>query len=81
MFLRRHSPCLRFFTGLYPVCLIILLGLGQAVSAQSPEDESLEDSTVIFEAEFFEQFQPVSVNDMIDRILAEFIDLVRISVV
>mgnify|MGYP003341990617 FL=1 len=68
MFLRRHSPCLRFFTGLYPVCLIILLGLGQAVSAQSPEDESLEDSTVIFEAEFFEQFQPVSVNDMIDRI-------------
>ena len=68
MFLRRHSPCLRFFTALYPVCLITLLGLGKSASAQSPEDESLEDSTVVFEAEFFKQFQPVSVNDMIDRI-------------
>jgi len=36
--------------------------------AQSPDDASLDDSTVVFEAEFFEQFQPVSVNDMIDRI-------------
>jgi len=68
VFLRRHSPCSSFFSRLYPLCLISLLGLGQAASAQSPEDESLEDSTVVFEAEFFKQFQPVSVNDMIDRI-------------
>ena len=62
------QPLFTLLTGLYPVCLIILLGLGRAASAQSPEDESLEDSTVVFEAEFFKQFQPVSVNDMIDRI-------------
>lgn len=41
---------------------------GVTASAQSTGDESLEDSTVVFEAEFFDQFQPVSVNDMIDRI-------------
>ena len=33
---------------------------------KAPDDASLDDSTVVFEAEFFEQFQPVSVNDMID---------------
>ena len=30
--------------------------------------DALEDSTVIYEANFFSQYSPVSVNDMIDRI-------------
>ena len=49
--------------------LATALGLySTVVSAQSPNDESLEESTVVFQADFFDQFQPVSVNDMIDRI-------------
>ena len=30
--------------------------------------EALQDSTVVYEANFFSQYSPVSVNDMIDRI-------------
>jgi outer membrane receptor for ferrienterochelin and colicins len=30
--------------------------------------EALEDSTIVYEASFFKQYSPVSVNDMIDRI-------------
>jgi hypothetical protein len=50
--------------------ILVLLGAvhGGTAIAQSAGDESLEDSTVVFEADFFDQFQPVSVNDMIDRI-------------
>ncbi|MFT4813265.1 MAG: outer membrane receptor for ferrienterochelin and colicins, partial [Paracoccaceae bacterium] len=32
------------------------------------DQTSLDDSTIVYNAEFFFQFSPVSVNDMIDRI-------------
>ncbi len=60
MSLRRHSPRSNFLTGMYPAFLITVLCLGQVAIAQSTDYEPLEDSTVVFEAEFFKQFQPVS---------------------
>ena len=65
MSLRRQSPRSNLLTGLYSAVLITVLSLGQVAIAQN---EPLENSTVVFEAEFFKQFQPVSVNDMISRI-------------
>ena len=62
---RRQSPRSNLLTGLYSAVLITVLSLGQVAIAQN---EPLENSTVVFEAEFFKQFQPVSVNDMISRI-------------
>lgn len=66
-----HKPLTpNFLVRLSLASLIVLMGAihSSTTSAQSTGDESLEDSTVVFEAEFFDQFQPVSVNDMIDRI-------------
>jgi outer membrane receptor for ferrienterochelin and colicins len=49
-----------------------LLGLAIAVAnngyAQQVEPQAADDSTVVYEADFFTQYSPVSVNDMIDRI-------------
>jgi len=47
--------------------LIITASTCTAV-AQNSDDAALEDSTVVYQADFFDQFQPVSVNDMIERI-------------
>ena len=65
MSLRRQSPRSNLLTGLHSAVLITVLSLGQVAIAQN---EPLENPTVVFEAEFFKQFQPVSVNDMISRI-------------
>ncbi len=50
--------------------LSVAISLALPLAAQEVESShsALEDSTVIYEAEFFTQFSPVSVNDMIDRI-------------
>jgi len=53
--------------GLVTAVALMLAHTTQA-TAKSPDNESLHDSTVVFQAEFFKKFQPVSVNDMIDRI-------------
>jgi outer membrane receptor for ferrienterochelin and colicins len=49
-----------------------LLGLAIAVAnngyAQQVEPQAVDESTVVYEADFFTQYSPVSVNDMIDRI-------------
>ena len=49
-----------------------LLGLAIAMAnygyAQQVETQAADESTVVYEAEFFTQYSPVSVNDMIDRI-------------
>ena len=36
--------------------------------AQQAEPQAVDESTVVYEADFFTQYSPVSVNDMIDRI-------------
>ena len=36
--------------------------------AQQAEPQAIDESTVVYEADFFTQYSPVSVNDMIDRI-------------
>jgi len=49
-----------------------LLGLALAGAnqgyAQQADPEAADESTVVYEADFFTQYSPVSVNDMIDRI-------------
>ena len=49
-----------------------LLGLAIAVAnngySQQVEPQAVDESTVVYEADFFTQYSPVSVNDMIDRI-------------
>ena len=49
-----------------------LLGLAIAVAnngySQQVEPQAADESTVVYEADFFTQYSPVSVNDMIDRI-------------
>lgn len=46
----------------------IALSLSSQSLAQTQDQTPLEDSTIVYDAEFFAQFSPVSVNDMIDRI-------------
>lgn len=48
--------------------LSMALSTSVHLAAQSQTDSSLDDSTVVYDADFFQQFSPVSVNDMIDRI-------------
>jgi outer membrane receptor for ferrienterochelin and colicins len=48
--------------------LSIAISLSVQSLAQTQDPTSLEDSTIVYNAEFFSQFSPVSVNDMIDRI-------------
>ena len=57
----------RRLLGLLSVAALFSAHGTQAI-AQSPEGQPLDDSTVTFDADFFAKFQPVSVNDMIDRI-------------
>jgi len=49
---------------------ILSLSIAAAISshAQVSEESALEESSVIYDAEFFEQYSPINVNDMIDRI-------------
>ena len=65
---QRPSPQSLLRSSLAAIFALLGAAHGGTVIAQSAGDESLEDSTVVFEADFFDQFQPVSVNDMIDRI-------------
>jgi outer membrane receptor for ferrienterochelin and colicins len=57
-----------------PEKLIRLSLLGVAIAgvnqgfAQQAEPQAVDESTVVYEAGFFTQYSPVSVNDMIDRI-------------
>ena len=57
-----------------PEKLIRLSLLGLAIAganqgfAQQVEPQAIDESTVVYEAGFFTQYSPVSVNDMIDRI-------------
>ena len=57
-----------------PEKLIRLSLLGLAIAganqgfAQQVEPQAVDESTVVYEAGFFTQYSPVSVNDMIDRI-------------
>ncbi|MFT7470503.1 MAG: hypothetical protein ACI8XU_000392 [Kiritimatiellia bacterium] len=46
---------------------LALAGVNQGF-AQQAEPQAVDDSTVVYEADFFTQYSPVSVNDMIDRI-------------
>ena len=48
--------------------LSIAITLFSQTLAQAQAQTSLDDSTIVYNAEFFSQFSPVSVNDMIDRI-------------
>ncbi|MFT6403420.1 MAG: hypothetical protein ACJA2D_002745, partial [Pseudohongiellaceae bacterium] len=48
--------------------LSIAITLCSQALAQAQDQTSLDDSTIVYNAEFFFQFSPVSVNDMIDRI-------------
>ena len=48
-----------------------LLSLAIATASQplaAQDEELIDDSTVVYEADFFTEYSPVSVNDMIDRI-------------
>ncbi|MBT3530605.1 MAG: TonB-dependent receptor [Gammaproteobacteria bacterium] len=40
----------------------------QSLAQDQATEVTLDDSTVVYEADFFQQYSPVSVNDMIDRI-------------
>jgi outer membrane receptor for ferrienterochelin and colicins len=46
----------------------IAISLSSQTIAQAQDQASPDDSTIVYDAEFFSQFSPVSVNDMIDRI-------------
>ena len=46
----------------------IAISLSSQTIAQGQDPASPDDSTIVYDAEFFSQFSPVSVNDMIDRI-------------
>ncbi len=48
--------------------LAISLAAPLGAQAQDALEDEFDDSTVVYEAQFFNQFNPVSVNDMIDRI-------------
>ena len=48
--------------------LALLAGLLMAASHVVAQDSAGLDSTVVYQAEFFAQYSPVSVNDIIDRI-------------
>ncbi len=50
------------------LCLLIALN-SQLVMAQGGQaSEELDDSTVVYEAEFFRQYNPITANDMLERI-------------
>lgn len=60
------SPCFRASV-LTLAIASITNGLSLA-NAEEPELQAAQDSTVIYPASFFQPYNPVSVNDMIDRI-------------
>ena len=62
----RRSTNTIFTLGL--LSLAISLSLPSSAQELGILVDDTEDSTVVYEAEFFNQFSPVSVNDMIDRI-------------
>jgi len=46
----------------------IIIAQPQKAWSQEPTDSDEESSTVVYQAEFFDQYQPFSVNDMLARI-------------
>lgn len=61
---RRQSSKL-FKFGLLSIAISLS---SHSLLAQEQDQTALDDSTIVYNAEFFAQFSPVSVNDMIDRI-------------
>lgn len=67
----RISPCFRvsaFALAALNFSVISLISGISAASADEPEQSNALDSTIIYPASFFQPYNPVSVNDMIDRI-------------
>lgn len=65
------SPCLRasaFTLATLSMAIASITNGIPAANADEPEQTSALDSTVIYPAAFFQAYNPVSVNDMIDRI-------------
>jgi len=60
---RRLSRQLFNLTG-----LVLAIGCASQISAQHAAEAAIDESTVIYEADFFSQYSPISVNDMINRI-------------
>ena len=51
------------------LCLALLATTSVSTHASAqPENAEGEDSTIVYEASYFTDYNPVSVNDMIDRI-------------
>lgn len=48
--------------------LSLAISLSTQIVAQQPEEASIQDSTVVYGSDYFAEYSPVSVNDMIDRI-------------
>ena len=63
------SPSLQGGFRISALCLALIASTSAStlVTAQ-PEDAEGEDSTIVYEASYFTDYNPVSVNDMIDRI-------------
>lgn len=67
----RISPCFRasaFTLAALNVAIVSITSGLPTANASEPEQASALDSTVIYPASFFQPYNPVSVNDMIDRI-------------
>jgi len=47
---------------------LAFISLSTQLSAQQSVDAAVDDSTVVYAADYFAEYSPVSVNDMIDRI-------------
>ena len=48
--------------------LSLSIAIASQSLAQTADEASTDESTVVYQADFFEEYSPVSVNDMIDRI-------------
>lgn len=67
----RISPCLRASVMTLAALNVLAMSITNGIStanADEPEQSAALDSTVIYPASFFQPYNPVSVNDMIDRI-------------
>lgn len=67
----RISPCFRASALTLAALNLAVVSITNGIStanANEPEQSSALDSTVIYPASFFQPYNPVSVNDMIDRI-------------
>lgn len=67
----RISPCFRasaFTLAALNAAILSITNVISTANADEPEQANALDSTVIYPASFFQPYNPVSVNDMIDRI-------------